>query len=177
MDARFLSAFTDPARIKILGRFVSPFSLAHRTVLTAMESPLLTTGSSVRPIDLILAVKVCSGEPINRLTFRDSYWMRRMSWSEDLFRAQMERFSKYCLVESWPKFWDKSSGESADRGAPWVLTIVANLIANGIPEDRAWNMPESQAIWYNTAFSIRKGADLRLLTEEDEKLIESLSRN
>jgi hypothetical protein len=51
--------------------------------------------------------------------------------------------------------------------------IVGNLIANGIEEKRAWEMPECQAIWLNTAFAMRKGVDVAIMSPEEEAYIES----
>jgi len=51
---------------------------------------------------------------------------------------------------------------------PWPLSIVANLIASGIEEKRAWEMPECQAIWLNSALAIRKGADVAIMSPEEE---------
>jgi hypothetical protein len=97
-----------------------------------------------------------------------------MSGNEDYFCEQIELFAKYVLVESWPKFWEKKTKNADTSGSPWVLTVVASLIANGIPEDRAWSMPECQAIWLNSSFAIIKGAELKVLTTEDEALIDKL---
>jgi hypothetical protein len=49
---------------------------------------------------------------------------------------------------------------------------VANLIANGIDEKRAWEMPECQAIWLNSAFAIHKGADVSIMSPEEEAFME-----
>jgi len=174
VDKRFLSAFTDPARIKILGRFVSPFSLFHRVQLEAAESPLLSSDKGIRPLDLLMAVKIVAGEAIDKLTWKDSWYLGKMSGNEDYFADQIELFSKYVLVESWPKFWEKRHKNSDNSGTPWVLTVVTSLISNGIPEERAWSMPECQAIWLNSSFAIIKGAELKVLTTEDEALIEKL---
>jgi len=35
-------------------------------------------------------------------------------------------------------------------------------------------MPESQAIWMNSAFSMNKGADISLMTTEEEKFMDDL---
>ena len=53
------------------------------------------------------------------------------------------------------------------------MAIVANLIANGIEEKRAWEMPECQAIWLNAAFAMRKGVDVAIMSPEEEAYIES----
>jgi hypothetical protein len=51
--------------------------------------------------------------------------------------------------------------------------VVANLIASGIEEKRAWEMPECQAIWLNSALAIRKGAEVRIMTPEEEAYMEA----
>jgi hypothetical protein len=176
MDKRFTSAFTDPGLTKLLGRFVSPFCLLHRVQLEAAESPLLRSGAGIRPLDLLVAVKICSGERLDKLTWKDSWYLGKMTANEDYFAEQIERFSKFVLIESWPKFWEKKAKSSETSGTPWVLTVVASLISNGIPEERAWTMPECQAIWLNSTFAISKGAELKVLTSEDEELIENLEK-
>jgi hypothetical protein len=79
-------------------------------------------------------------------------------------------FAGYILVQDWPKFWEQTKTKSGggDKGVPWPLSIVANLIASGIPEQRAWEMPECQAIWLNSALAIRKGADVAIMSPEEE---------
>jgi hypothetical protein len=78
-------------------------------------------------------------------------------------------FAGYILVQDWPKFWEQTKTKSGgDKGVPWPLMIVANLIASGIPEQRAWEMPECQAIWLNSALAIRKGADVAIMSPEEE---------
>ena len=56
---------------------------------------------------------------------------------------------------------------------PWAISVIANLIANGIEEKRAWEMPECQAIWLNAAFAMRKGVDVAIMSPEEEAYIES----
>jgi hypothetical protein len=86
------------------------------------------------------------------------------------FEAYLKAFSDYILVAHWPKFWDQAKTKSGcgDKGVPWPLAIVANLIANGIEEKRAWEMPECQAIWLNSALAISKGADVAIMSPEEE---------
>ena len=50
--------------------------------------------------------------------------------------------------------------------------VIANLVSNGITEDRAWNMPECQAIWLSTAFIKIKGGEVNVLTTEEEEFME-----
>lgn len=177
MDKRFTSAFTDPSgQVKILGRKVSPFCLFHRVQLEAAESPLLKSDADIRPVDLLVAVKICAGEPLGKTSFIDSWHIGKMASNPDYFAEQVDRFGQIVLVESWPKFWEKRTKQGDATGVPWVLSVVANLVANGIPLDRAWSMPESQAIWLNSAFAVIKGADLKVLTTEEEQLMEEMNK-
>jgi hypothetical protein len=54
--------------------------------------------------------------------------------------------------------------------------ILTNLIAEGVDEQRAWEMPEAQAIWLSTAFSTRNGAKVNVLTTEEEEMMEAIRR-
>ena len=177
MDKRFLSAFSDPTdRIKILGRYISPFCLLHRVKLEAIESPLLGDNLDVRPSDLLIAVKICAGEPIGKPTLKDSWYLGRMNHSEKYFVQQLVRFSDFVMIESWPKFWEKKDKARETSGIPWVLGIITGLVRNGISEERAWTMPECQAIWIQSAFAVGHGAELKVLTTEDEELLDQLEK-
>jgi len=176
MDKRFISAFTDPGRIKVLGRFVYPFSLLNRVQLQAAESPFVMNAETVRPLDLLVAVKICAKEPIGKLSLKDYYYLGRMNSSEAYFIKQMTRFSQYVMVDAWPKFWEKRSKQADASGMPWPLTVVCSLMSHGVSEERAWTMPESQAIWLYSSFAISNGASIKVLTTEDEELIETLEK-
>ena len=177
MDRRFLSAFTDPSdQVKILGRRVAPFALIHRVQLEAADSPLLRSDANIRPVDLLVAVKICAGEPIGKPSFMDSWYVGKMANNAEYFAEQIDRFARLVLVEAWPKFWEKRARSGDSNGLPWVLSVVANLVANGIPETRAWTTPESQAIWMNSAFAVIKGAELKVLTTEEEQLLDELDK-
>jgi hypothetical protein len=177
MDKRFLAAFTDPtARTLILGRFVSPFCLLHRVKLEAVESPFVRSGKDFRPIDLLIAVKICAGEPVGKLTWKDSWYLGRMRASETYFVRQLVRFSEFVMIEAWPKFWEKKTSQKDTSGIPWPLNVVTALMKHGVTEERAWTMPEAQAIWLNSAIAIANGADMKVFTAEDEALIEQLEK-
>ncbi len=175
MDRRFLSAFTDPAPVRMLGRLVYPFCLKHRVRLMAIESPLLREGE-IRPSDLLLAVKICAEEPIGETSLKDSWHLLRMTSDPHVFRNAVTRFIEYVHISAWPKFWDKQGKQAADAGGsmPWPLTLVGSLISNGIPEQRAWEMPECQAVWLSCVFAKQSGTDLNVLSTEEEEFMESV---
>ena len=170
MDKRFLDAFIDPAPFRLLGRTLYPWCLKYRVRLMAFESPLVTGSRGVTPADLIFACQVCADEEVGgRLCWKDQLRIMRLMRNPARFEMYLKAFADYILVAHWPKFWEQSAKKSAgDKGVPWPLAIVANLIASGIPEKRAWEMPECQAIWYNSALAIRKGADVAIMSPDEE---------
>ena len=170
MDRRFLNAYVDPAPFKLLGRVLYPWCLKYRVRLMAFDSPLVTGSRGVSPADLIFACQVCAEEQLGAIGWRDKLRIIGLQRNPAKFERLLEAFAGYILVQDWPKFWEQTKAKSGggDKGVPWPLTIVANLIASGIPEQRAWEMPECQAIWLNSALAIRKGADVAIMSPEEE---------
>ena len=170
MDRRFLNAHVDPAPFVLLGRTLYPWCLKYRVRLMAFDSPLVTGSRGVTPADLVFACQVCAEEPLGEIGWRDQLRILHLGRRPEKFERLVEAFGGYVLVQDWPKFWEQSKAKSGggDKGVPWPLSIVANLIASGIPEKRAWEMPECQAIWLNTALAIRKGADVAIMSPEEE---------
>ena len=176
MDRRFLDAHIDPAPFRLLGRLLYPWCLKYRVRLMAFDSPLVTGSRGVSPADLLFACKVCAEEPLGgRLGWLVQLRLMSLARNPAKFEKMLAAFAGYVLVENWPKFWEQSKTKSGggDKGVPWPLSIVANLIACGIEEKRAWEMPECQAIWLNTAFAMRKGVDVAIMSPEEEAYIES----
>ena len=171
MDKRFLAAFIDPAPFRLLGRSLYPWCLKYRVRLMAFDSPLVTGSRGVTPADLIFACQVCAEESLgDSMGWRDQFRLIQLARNPAKFEKMLEAFAGYILVQDWPKFWEQTAKKSSggDKGVPWPLSIVANLIANGIDEKRAWEMPECQAIWYNSAMAIHKGADVAIMSPEEE---------
>ena len=169
MDHRFLNAFIDPAPFKLLGRSLYPWCLKYRVRLMAFKSPLITGDRGITPADLIFACQVCAEEQLGGLGWLDKLRILSLNRNPAKFEALLKAFSGYALIHDWPKFWEQDGKKSGgDNGCPWPLAIVANLIASGIEEKRAWEMPECQAIWLNSALALRKGAEIKIMTPEEE---------
>ncbi len=174
MDRRFLNAYVDPAPFRLLGRTLYPWCLKYRVRLMAFDSPLVNGGRDITPSDLIFACQVCAEEPLGEIGWVDQLRIISLNRNRTKFEATVNAFAGYILVQDWPKFWEQSKAKSGggDKGVPWPLSIVANLIASGVPEQRAWEMPECQAIWLNTALAIRKGADVSIMSPEEEAFMD-----
>ena len=169
MDKRFISAWIDPAvRFELLGRTLYPWCLKYRVRLLAFESPLVTGSRGVTPADLIFACQVCAEERLGRIGWKAQLRILSLNRNPEKFEMLLRAFAGYIMVEHWPKFWEQTKKSGGDKGLPWALSIIANLISNGIEEKRAWEMPECQAIWYNSAFAIHKGADVAIMSPDEE---------
>ena len=142
--------------------------------LLAINSPLVNTHRDIEPLDLVLAVQICSERRFGELTWLDHWYLHKLARNKEYFIKTIRQFTAYAHQSIWPKFWEKTdkTGGSNDGGIGWPLMVIANLISNGIAEDRAWNMPECQAIWLSTAFIKIKGGDVNVLTTEEEEFME-----
>jgi len=145
----------------------------------ACESPLVTGSRGVTPADLIFACQVCAEEQLGDFGWIDRIRIHNLQHNPAKFERLLEAFAGYILVQDWPKFWEQNKTKSGggDKGVPWPLSIVANLIVSGIDEKRAWEMPECQAIWLNSALAISKGADVAIMSPDEEAFMaEELAR-
>jgi hypothetical protein len=173
VDRRFLNSHIDPAPFVLLGRTLYPWCLKYRVRLMAFDSPLVTGSRGVTPADLIFACQVCAEERLGEVSWVDKLRIMRMNANPAKFELMLQAFAGYILVHNWPKFWEQNSKKSGGKSnMPWVMSVVANLIANNIEEKRAWEMPECQAIWLNAAFAMRKGVDVAIMSPEEEAYIE-----
>jgi hypothetical protein len=177
MDRRFLSAFLTPRATRLCGYDLYPWCLKHRLWLEALDHPILS-GKPCTPADLIFFAKVCAEKPAGEVTLRDR-WQRVRLGNPRTFNRCLELAYDHLRLDCWPQFWEKkdeSGSGGRNRGMPWVLSIVANLIKAGHTLEDALNLPECQAIWLSTAASIQAGGELDVLTSEDEELLDSLAR-
>tara|TARA_R110000803_G_scaffold80110_2_gene145854 strand:+ start:714 stop:1292 length:579 start_codon:yes stop_codon:yes gene_type:complete len=169
MDKRFLAAFIDPAPFRLLGRSLYPWCLKYRVRLMAFDSPLITSSRPVTPADLIFACQVCAEEPLGAIGWVDRWRLGRLVADPIRFATLLNAFAGYVLVDNWPKFWEQTAKKGGgSKGVPWPLSVVSSLITHGIEEKRAWEMPECQAIWLNSALAISKGADVAIMSPEEE---------
>jgi hypothetical protein len=173
VDRRFLNSHIDPAPFVLLGRTLYPWCLKYRVRLMAFDSPLVTGSRGVTPADLIFACQVCAEERLGEVSWVDKLRIMRMNANPAKFELMLQAFAGYILVHNWPKFWEQNNKKSGGKSnMPWVMSVVANLIANNIEEKRAWEMPECQAIWLNAAFAMLKGVDVAIMSPEEEAYIE-----
>lgn len=204
MDPSFIGALIDGSpnaewsTVRILGRRLRKFSLWHRLLLSAFQSPFVT-GEPVTLRDLRIAVAVCS------LAFPDS--KTRLPWvmpflsrlwlvvraivsrgkkdkggdnvvQADL-RKQVEAFvfytKDYLQEPEYTVIPLESNGipskpETPRGRAPEVMEHVAELIAFTHWDDKKiWNLPIGYANWLKVMAIKHKGADVSFVTEDERK--------
>lgn len=180
MDSRFLRAFTEPRRRRFLGRDLFPWCLKYRMRLMAFHSPFVAEDGQPREIgfgDLLLAAHVCSETPLGTYGLKDAL-CRFFLRDEVALASAVVSFREYMGESMLPKFWAKAAGGRTSESVPnlpWPLAIVATLIRNGVEEKRAWEMPEAQAVWLHATFAIQGGADVSILTTDEEEFLDSLA--
>ena len=178
MDKRFLAAFLTPRATRLLGYTLYPWCLKHRLQLTALESPLIT-GKDVTVGDLIIFAKVCAEKPLDgRIGLNDRWHLLRLGFSKDGLLKSYRLAGEHMRADTWPKFWDQpktEGGEARCGGIPWALSVLSNLLRNGLTLEEALHLPEAQAVWLSTANSVHAGAKIEVLTTDDEALLDSLA--
>ncbi len=174
MDSRFLNAFLTPGRTYIEGYALKPFCLKHRIWLMGIGSPFMAEDKPIEVPDLIVALRICSEGNMDRLTFRERWVGWRLALDKDRFkRACQSLVAHMDWVETWPRFWQNKNAESGVDSTPWALSLLANLIKNGVSYQEALEMPEPRAVWLSSAFSISAGAKLEFLSPEMEAEIDA----
>lgn len=144
-----------------------------------IESPFVADDKEITVPDLLIALKVCAEEPIGKPTWRDKWLGFRLTRDEARFKAACQTLVGHMDTSpAWPKFYEKKNEQkSGSTGTvPWLLSIITNLTKNGISYEQAMQMPEATAIWLSTVFAINNGAQLDILTTDDEELIDSLPK-
>lgn len=179
MDGRFIDAFTLlPKQQVVCGRETRPLCLRHRIVLIAVKSPFVDGSRMPTPTDVIVFSKIISSTNMSEMmqakpSKDDFEWFDRMSDEETLV-GEIEKCLSIINNQSlWPVFWENKKGGKSG-GAPWVMSVICNLVRNGVSMEEAWTMPESQAIWMNAVFSINRGAEINIVSEEDRRAMEQL---
>lgn len=176
-DRRFLNSCITPSETNILGYRLKPFCIQHRLWLEAIDTPFFKPDAEIKFSDLITVLKICSHQTVGKPTWHDRWIALRLHLSKDLQIRAAKAFVSYIdTSDAWPRFYERKSTASGDSGVPWQLSVVCNLVKNGIGYEEALLMPESKAIWLSTIFGIYAGAKLDILTTDDEEMLDELAK-
>lgn len=173
IDSRFNQAVkTSILEMEVCGRVLKPMCLRHRLILQEIESPLIIPDKLVSPQDLIIAARILSTYDLKEMlsvtaSQAEADVFYRLFLDNEEYKRQMDKMSEYMnMQDNMPIMWDKKKN-SASRGVPVVLACITNLTRNGIGYEKAWTMPEAEAMWMYLANVIADGGDINILTQED----------
>ena len=155
------------------------FCARHYITLQAAGSPFLKQEiDSLSPKDLFVAMRVCSTKSWVHSIQKPSVFDRfRYLLIDSIPERQTEafiQFGKYIAQSmSVPKVWikDTKNDDTPKRptNLPETLSMVVILMTKfGFSEEEAWNMPFAKAIWYSTAYASQEGAEISIITTEQE---------
>jgi hypothetical protein len=175
-DQRFFNAYLIPGRTRVAGKLLKPFSLKHRIFLEAIDSPFMQPDREIAPADLIIALKICADETIDRPSWQDKWLSLRLQLSKDYLQRACLAFVRYTsTADTFPQFYERKEKQGAgSSNVPWQLSVICNLVRHGITYTEAMTMPEAKAVWLSTVFSIQSGAKIELLTTDDEALMQQI---
>ena len=177
MDGRFLTAFILPEKWEIMGYTLKPFSLRHTMTLTALESPIvLGKAHMVTPEDIIIFLRVCSSKnafvALKKPSLMDRWNQVRMEMETSYYFDQLMAINEYMKAcNTMPNTYKKPDAqEKKKENVPVVLGLVTSLMSKmNMSLDEAWDSTAGQAVWYLTAYSIGEGAEVKILSTQDEE--------
>lgn len=176
MDGRFLTAFVLPRKWDVIGYELKPFSLRHTLALMALESPVLNGDHmATKPEDIIVFLRICSTdnafEALGRPTLKDRWKLAWMEASTPYFLRALTLIHEYMKqCNTTPTTYTKSEQSKNKENVPSVLGMATALMARlNMPPEEAWNCTVGQSVWYLTAFAVSEGADIKILSTEDEQ--------
>jgi hypothetical protein len=177
MDGRFLTAFILPEKWEIMGYTLKPFSLRHTMTLTALESPIVTgKPHMVTPEDIIIFLRVCSSKnafvALKKPSLMDRWNQTRMEMDTSYYFDQLMDINEYMKAcNTMPNTYKKPDAqEKKKENVPVVLGLVTSLMSKmNMSLDDAWDCTAGQAVWYLTAYSIGEGAEVKILSTQDEE--------
>lgn len=175
MDGRFLTAFVLPKKWNVIGYELKPFSLRHTLALMALESPVLNGDHiATKPEDIIIFLRICSTdnafEALGKPTLKDRWKLAWMEISTVYFLQALAQIHQYMTqCNTTPTTYTKSEQSKQKENVPSVLGMATALMARlHMRPDEAWDCTVGQSVWYLTAFAVSEGADIKILSTEDE---------
>lgn len=146
----------------------------------AVNSPLVPgVLKPIAPHDLILAARICSiqdpFEAVSKSRLTDLFRDIKYKQNKAAFINQLKLWRDYLKdTAQHPIVNGKRNADRKDRGVDWTLSVASNLIEMGFTEEQAWTMPEGRAMFYFFAKAVRSGADIDILsTEQESKMPEA----
>lgn len=178
MDKRYLHAFLSPPKYVIGGIELDYFCPRHFLTLQIIDSPFLNPNAKgIDGRDLFTALRICSTEnwvkSLDKLSLTERWKYLKIECIPENKQKAFTDFGEYLSQSmSVPKIWTKNNDKTEGKkptNIPETLSLATVLMTKfGFSEDEAWNMPFSKAVWYSTAYASQEGAEISIITTEDE---------
>ena len=173
MHKSFSSCFVHAKSHRVCGLKLQPFCAGHWFFLEAIESPLVV-GGEVGGVDLLLAANLCRQKVSKNTNFLPLVKKPSLSsiffLSKNGLDAEIENWSAYIRETAGGPARLQMEGPGKKSSAPSPLSLVANALSMGIPEDRAWTMPISFLRAYSDVSAEINGAKIAFELDDREEL-------
>lgn len=164
-----------------MGYKLTPFSLRHMLYLQALNSPFLSEENKIpTPKDILVLLRICSSthpsEAFSDVTIGDRIRVAFMEVNPRYFFKALLQIKEYIEVcTTVPKTWEKPDEvQKVKENIPGPLSMATSLMSKlHLKKEEAWEMTLGQAVWYLTAYAVGEGADIKILTTEDESKAKS----
>jgi hypothetical protein len=194
IDRTLAAAFIDNnVRHRVLGRRLQSFSLWHRFLLQAIDSPFLRKGE-VRFWDMREVVGICRMRYPQCKVRRPwliplwCFWWYgwpRVRWRNFLIRTKdrlLEYFGDYVSFPEYSLWYPDPSPAQQNMQPPVRLgpvpdtfVILSGIIAFlGCGEVEAWNTPVCKAYWYQMGYLQHKGEQIDFMDEDERSFQEQM---
>jgi hypothetical protein len=187
MQDGFAEAFLH-APHRILGIRLRPFCACHFLHLDAVRNPLVREGASVKPWELVYAIKVCNQKPVFdcgvwqikpekiRCSFLDKLRIVKLKskWYQSVIIKEWESYQEDYLA--LPERMECVDHNPAPLSSPGIVASVTATL-DTLSEERAWTMPLGTMYTYAEVRAEMKGAKIRFRPskEEEEEIMEQLN--
>lgn len=188
MDDAFYEAWLHRTRGHVvLGRRLHPFCLDDVVKLSFLESPFLALKDhkNVTVEQLMLAVLTCSTtiDDFDSVTGADGIFSRffRRRWEKKCFKSDLSvelgKFVTYIAdYYSAPVAWSSEGGTAL--GAPWALSVAANLTRNtAMTQKEIWTGPLGRNLWISGAITEQLSQDYQIVREDELTAMRQLGYN
>ena len=174
MDDRFYNGIIG-CSTKVCGYKLKALTPWHYVLLTALDSPILTTTNSSDINDLLVFLKVVQTQwpeqPKLSPSLHDHVWFWRMKRIKRV-EFEMGKLKEWLEVQlSSPKLWKEDQESGRKTSSPGIFMLVAGMISTGgLSLSEAWNMRLSEAQWLNVTLAELNGAKLKIAYENENLL-------
>ncbi len=182
MDKRFIIPFIAPPIWDVEGYKLAPYCIKHILQLQAVGSPFVVGGVPM-PQDVVLFLRICHKDNNDFTNIKpnwiDKALLMKMKISDNFYKSIVEQCILYITEYSQsPKIISTGSNGSKKftnkEFFPELLTLIGLLITKTtITEQEALTMPYGKAIWYTAVIGVVEGADVRVLSTDEEESVDA----